>query len=138
MIAPAAWVVARNVDSGQIVATKVNVATTRVERAIGLLGRSDLQLGEALWLSPSRGVHTCGMRFPIDLVGLDVTGRVVDRVVGMQPWRLRLPRRSVVGVLELAEGSLDRSDTQLGHCLQFQTVEAGAATDAPGKKVTNC
>ena len=137
-MAPTPWVVARNVDSGQIVATKVNVATTRVERTIGLLGRSDLQLGEALWLSPSRGVHTCGMRFAIDLVGLDVTGRVVDRVVGMQPWRLRLPRKGVVGVLELAEGSLDRSDTQLGHCLKFQTVEAGAATPAPGNKVTIC
>ena len=122
---PAPWVLARNVDSGQIVATRVRVATSRVTRAIGLLGRSHLQLGEAMWLSPSRGVHTCGMRFPIDLVGLDVTGRVVDRVVGMQPWRLRLPRRGVVGVLELAEGSLDRSDTQLGHCLKFQTVEAG-------------
>ncbi len=123
-LAPAPRVMARNLDSGRVVATRVHVATTRIERAIGLLGRSDLQLGEAMWLSPSRGVHTCGMRFTIDLVGLDAAGTVVDRVVGMKPWRLRLPRRSVVGVLELPEGSLDRSDTRLGHCLSFQTVEA--------------
>ena len=116
--------IARNLDSGRVVAQRVNVATTRIERAIGLLGRSDFQLGEAMWLSPSRGVHTCGMRFPIDLVGLDVAGKVVDRVVGMKPWRLRWTRRSVVGVLELPKGSLDRSDTQLGHCLRFDTVEA--------------
>ena len=115
---------ARNLDSGRVVAASVNVATTHIERAIGLLGRSDLRRGEAMWLSPSRGVHTCGMRFPIDLVGLDIIGRVVDRAVGMQPWRLRLPRPRVVGVLELAAGSLDQSDTQLGHCLSFQTVEA--------------
>ena len=116
---------ARNLDSGRVVATRVNVATTRIERAVGLLGRSDLQPGEAMWFSPSRGVHTCGMRFTIDLVGLDAAGVVVDRVAGMKPWRLRLPRRRVVGVLELPEGSLDRSDTQLGHCLSFRTVGEG-------------
>ena len=125
MVAGASPVLAaRNLDSGRVVATRVSVSTTRIERAVGLLGRRDLQLGEAMWFSPSRGVHTCGMRFAIDLVGLDAAGRVVDRVVGMKPWRLRLPRRRVVGVLELPEGSLDRSDTQLGHRLSFQTVEA--------------
>ena len=123
-LATAPRVMARNLDSGEIVATRVNVATTRIERAIGLVGRSDLGSGEAMWFSPSRGVHTCGMRFPIDLVGLDAAGMVVDRVVGMKPWRLRLPRLSVVGVLELPEGSLDRSDTQLGDCLTFEAVEA--------------
>ncbi len=117
-------VMARNLDTGRVVATRVNVATTRVERAIGLMGRSDLHRGEAMWFSPTRGVHTCWMRFPIDLVGLDAAGMVVDRMAGMKPWRLRLPRQGVVGVLELVEGSLDRSDTQLGHCLRFQTVEA--------------
>ena len=68
------------------------------------------------------------MRFPIDLVGLDAAGMVVDRVAGMKPWRLRLPRQGVVGVLELAKGSLDRSDTRLGHCLTFEAVGVRAAT----------
>ena len=121
-LAHAPQVAARNLDSGRVVAGKVNVATTRVERAIGLLGRSGLQPGEAMWISPTRGVHTCGMRFSIDLVGLDATGMVVDRVVGLKPWRLRLPRWSVVGVLELPAGSLGRSDTQLGHRLTFEAV----------------
>ena len=117
-------VIARNLDSGQVVATNVTVATTRLERAIGLLARTDLPAGEAMWISPSRGVHTCGMRFSIDIVALDMTGMVVDRVVGMQPWRLRLPRRRVVGVLELPEGSLDGSDTRVGHRLTFEAIGA--------------
>lgn len=123
-------ILARNVDSGRVVATSVQVATTRIERAAGLLGRRRLESGEAMWISPSRGIHTCGMRFTIDLVGLDSAGNVVDRVVGMKPWRFRLPRRHVIGVLELPVGSLDQSDTQLGHCLRFHTVEARDG-DAP-------
>ncbi len=115
-------VMARNLDSGRVIATRVSVTATRAERAVGLLGRDDFQPDEALWIAPSRGVHTCGMRFPIDLVALDATGTVVDRVEGLQPWRLRLPRPSVVGVLELPVGSLERSDTRLGHRLTFETV----------------
>lgn len=126
-------IVARNLDSGRVVALRVSAATTRVERAIGLLTRSGLQPGDAMWISPSRGVHTWGMRFAIDLVALDAAGTVVDRVVGMRPWRLRLPRPRVVGVLELPEGSLERSDTQLGHRLTFESVQAGSrVTHADG------
>ena len=73
---------ARHLDSGRVVATRVTVATTRIERATGLLGRSDLQLDDAMWLPPSRGAHTCGMRVPIDLVGLHAAGKVVDRDTG--------------------------------------------------------
>ena len=99
-------------------------------RAVGLLTRAELHPDEAMWISPSRGVHTCWMRFPIDLVGLDVTGTVVDRVVGLKPWRFRAPRRTIVGVLELPAGSLDRSDTRLGHHLTFEAVRTGDL--APG------
>ena len=36
--------------------------------------------GEALWIVPSRGVHTWGMRFAIDVVALDERGVVIDQV----------------------------------------------------------
>ncbi len=57
---------------------------------------------------PSRGVHTCGMRFAIDVVALDERGVVIDCVVDLKPWRIRLPRRGTAGVLELPAGTLDR------------------------------
>jgi hypothetical protein len=39
----------------------------------GLLGRRGLNAGEGLWIKPSFGVHTVGMRFPIDAIGLAST-----------------------------------------------------------------
>ena len=69
---------------------------------------------------PSRGVHTCGMRFSIDLIALNATGVVVDLVEGLRPWRLRLPRRGTAGVLELPEGGLNGSGTRLGHTVTFE------------------
>ncbi|HXH06775.1 MAG TPA: DUF192 domain-containing protein, partial [Vicinamibacterales bacterium] len=105
--------------TGRLLASRVVFATTRAARRRGLLGRDRLEPGEALWIAPSRGVHTCGMRFPIDVVALDRRGVVVDLVERLGPWRIRLPRRGTFGVLELAAGTLAESRTRLGHRIVF-------------------
>jgi uncharacterized protein len=117
---------ARNVDTGAVVADRVGVAATRAARAVGLLNRDGLGAGEGLWIVPSRGVHTCWMRFAIDVIALDEQGVVIDRVVNLKPWRVRLPRRGTAGVLELPVGTLDRSGTQIGHRIEFQAAATRA------------
>jgi uncharacterized membrane protein (UPF0127 family) len=116
--------IARNVDTGAIVADRVAVAATHAERAVGLLSRTTLEPGEALWIVPSRGVHTWGMRFAIDIVALDDRGVVIDQVASLKPWRIRLPRRGTAGVLELPTGTLSASGTIIGHRIEFETSEA--------------
>jgi uncharacterized protein len=111
--------IATNLDTGVVVADNVAVASTRATRAVGLLSRTGLDPGEALWIVPSRGVHTWGMRFTIDIVALDERGVVVDRVSRLKPWRIRLPRRGTAGVLELPPGTLDASGTILGHRIEL-------------------
>lgn len=115
--------IARNIDTGVIVADNVAVAATHAERAVGLLSRSGLEPGEGLWIIPSRGVHTWGMRFAIDVLALDDRGVVIDRVEALRPWRIRLPRRGTAGVLELPPGTLSASGTVLGHRIEFQKAE---------------
>jgi uncharacterized membrane protein (UPF0127 family) len=113
--------IARNVDTGAVVADRVAVASTRAERAVGLLSRSSLEPGEALWIVPCRGVHTWGMRFAIDVIALDDRGVIVDHVSGLRPWRMRLPRRGTAGVLELPSGTLSATGTALGHRIALET-----------------
>ncbi|HYT67367.1 MAG TPA: DUF192 domain-containing protein [Vicinamibacterales bacterium] len=116
--------VARNASLNTVIANRVGVAATRAARAVGLLARTGLEPGEALWIVPSRGVHTCGMRFPIDVVALDEAGTVIDCVSNLRPWRLRLPRRGTAGVLELPAGTLQASGTSLGHHILLELAEA--------------
>jgi uncharacterized membrane protein (UPF0127 family) len=111
--------IARNLDTGAVVADKVAVAATRATRAVGLLTRDGLDPGEALWIVPSRGVHTWWMRFTIDVLALDDRGIVVDRVSGLRPWRIRLPRRGTAGVLELRAGAIEATGTELGHRIEL-------------------
>ncbi|HEX7018414.1 MAG TPA: DUF192 domain-containing protein [Gemmatimonadaceae bacterium] len=115
--------VATNVSVNTVVADRVGVAATRAERRVGLLSRDGLEPGEALWIVPSRGVHTIGMRFPIDVLALDERGVVIDAVTDLRPWRIRLPKRGTAGVLELAAGTVERTGTDLGHRILFEAVE---------------
>ena len=107
--------IARNVDTGTVIADRVGVAATRATRAVGLLQRDGLDPGEALWIVPSRGVHTCWMRFTIDVIALDERGVVIDKVTHLKPWRIRLPRRGTAGVLELPAGTVQAAKTYAGN-----------------------
>ncbi len=114
--------VARNTRTGEVIADRIGVAATRASRAVGLLSRSGLEPGEALWIVPSRGVHTWGMRFTIDVVALDEAGTVIDCVSDLRPWRVRLQRRGTVGVLELPAGTLAASKTNVGDQILIELV----------------
>jgi uncharacterized protein len=114
--------IATNRSNGVVVADRVAVADTRATRRAGLLARRGLEPGEALWIVPSHGVHTCGMQFWIDVLALDARGTVIDCVVNMKPWRIRLPRRGTAGVLELPAGTLEASGTALGHRIELGTA----------------
>ena len=113
--------IARNLDTGAILADNVAVAASHAERRVGLLKHSGLEPGEGLWIVPSNGVHTFGMKFTIDVIALDSAGFVIDHVAAMKPWRIRLPRKGTAGVLELAAGVLQESGTLLGHRIAFHT-----------------
>jgi len=116
--------VARNASVNRVLADRVGVASTRAARAVGLLSRTGLEPGEALWIVPSRGVHTWGMRFTIDVLALDEAGTVIDCVSNLRPWRVRLPRRGTAGVLELPAGTLAASGTLVGHQVSLELAEA--------------
>lgn len=121
--------IARNDHTGTVLANTVEVAATHAARRRGLMGRASLPAGHALWIVPSRGVHTCGMRFAIDVVALDRRGVVVDVVTDLRPWRIRLPRPGTLGVLELPAGTVRATRTGLGQRITFEA----SAEDARGR-----
>ena len=112
--------VARDIDIGLIMANRVTVASRRIDRAIGLLGRTRLEVGEALWITPCHGVHTWFMRFSIDVIAMDANGVIVDAVSVMKPWRMRLPKPGACSVLELPAGTLLNAHTKIGHRIQIE------------------
>jgi uncharacterized protein len=91
---------------------EIRIATTWRRRLIGLSLRGRPPPGGALLLPRCRCVHTCGMRFALDLVWLDAAGRVLGIDEGVRPWRVR-SRREAVAVLEVAAGEGERAAAAL-------------------------
>ena len=101
---------------GEVLAS-LELAPTRRARARGLLGRDGID--GALMLSPSRAVHTLGMRFAIDVAYCDGELRVL-RVVTMPRYRLSLPMWRARSVIEAEAGSFARWNLRPGDQLEVK------------------
>ncbi|MFG2634901.1 DUF192 domain-containing protein [Streptomyces sp. NPDC048362] len=85
------------------VTVPLEISTSYRARTRGLLDRDSID--GAMLLSPASGVHTFGMRMPIDVAYLD-RGLTVLAVRTMRPGRLGLPRPRSRHVLEARAGTM--------------------------------
>jgi uncharacterized membrane protein (UPF0127 family) len=102
-----------NLASKKELASNLVTADRLFTRMKGLLGRSSLMEGEALWIKPCNGIHTFGMRFVIDAVFLNRENRVVAVVERLQPYRLTRLYGDAVSVIELPAGTIDMTATHI-------------------------
>ncbi len=87
---------------GQVLAERARLADTFWTRAVGLLGSRDV--GGGLVLEPCSSVHTWFMGYAIDVLFLDLNGRVLAVYAAMPPWRMTRWVRGATRVVELAAG----------------------------------
>jgi uncharacterized membrane protein (UPF0127 family) len=85
------------------------------------MGRAELPAGSALILEPNGSVHTFWMRFPIDVIFTDRTGRVVGLRAAMPPNRPYAGAWRAHRTIELPAGVIDASGTQPGDQLRFDS-----------------
>lgn len=100
-------------SDGRVVCGRCTLADTFFSRLRGLVGRRELPVGEGLFLSPSRSIHTFFMRFPIDAVFLDRGLRVVGVSAQLRPWRFA-GRKGARHVLELPAGEAETRSIRVG------------------------
>jgi len=92
----------------------VKPADTHMARLRGLLGRMRLRSEEGLWLVPCQGIHTIGVLFPIDVIYLDESSKVIHLIEHLGPFRIAGIRRHASSVLELPTRTIYSSNTQVG------------------------
>src|SRR6185369_6522883 len=102
-------------------------ANSVFKRMIGLLNRHALSPGEGLLLDRCYGIHTIGMRFPIDVLFLDRDLHVMRAVSALPPYRTFVVRQAVY-VLELPVGAIAQSHTEAGDQIQMRTVSVETTT----------
>ena len=91
----------------------VTVAETHVARLVGLLGKTKLRGDDGLWMIPCQGIHTIGLLFPIDVVYLDESQRVIHTIEHLGPFRMAPIRMESHSVLELPPRTIYASQTKV-------------------------
>jgi hypothetical protein len=119
-----------NATKKTIVSDNCHFANSVLKRMIGLLNRGQLGRGEGLLLDRCYGIHTFGMRFPIDVLFLDKDLLVIRAVKALPPYRTCVVKKSVF-VLEVPTGALDASRTTEGDQIQIRTANTDATISAP-------
>src|SRR5579862_4033565 len=120
------------------VATEAVIADGYFSRLVGLLGKTKrwARLGAGLWIVPSRGVHTIGMLFAIDLVFLNKEKEVVHVEEVVRPFRISKVSFKASSVLELPPHTIYRTGTRIGDRFEISSSRAPAAPQPAETAVT--
>ena len=111
----------RNLTRSSVLATEAGIADTSAARCVGLLQHTSLPPGHGLWIVPSEGIHTFGMKFAIDVIFLGRKKKVLKVRHRMGPRRLSLCLWAH-SVLELPGGTLEATGTERGDQLEFEQI----------------
>lgn len=103
-----------NRTRGTVLGSHVRVAHTWWSRLRGYLGRSRPDAGEGILLVPCNAIHTYGMAFPLDVLFLDESGRVLRRVRDVRPWTRPNRVNAARYVLEVPVGTIEATETREG------------------------
>ena len=116
------YVRVENFTRGTVVSERCRVARSIGEKMVGLLRTPEPAAGDGLLIERTQSIHMFFMRYAIDVVFVDRSGRVTRTVGGLQPWRIVWWARGARDCIELGLGSLAASGVQQGDQLSIVRV----------------
>lgn len=106
-----------------VLAERCDVAGNFLSRGLGLIPRGGLAEGEGLLITKTGSITMLFMRFPIDALFLDRTGRVLKLAERIRPWvPMVAAPRGTDSVLELPAGTVARAGVQVGDDLVWESA----------------
>lgn len=97
-----------------VIAERCRVASSAVDRSVGLLRTPEVLPGEGLYIERSPSIHMFFMRYAIDVVFVDKELRVTKVVSRLKPWRIVAWARGARDCIELRAGALEGTGTRKG------------------------
>lgn len=94
-------------------------------RLKGLMLSAALPPDTAFLLPNCSSVHTCFMRYALDIVYLDERGCVVELARNVKPWRMAWGGRKATQTLEMAAGGIERHGMKVGNFIALPPASGG-------------
>jgi uncharacterized protein len=121
------WLRALNQSRGTVLCARLENAGGVAGQSKGLLGRDGLEPGAGMLFENSRftpmmWMHMFFMRFTIDIVFLGRGDKVIRISRQLRPWRVSAMVFGARRALELEAGAAEKSSTQVGDQIKFETI----------------
>ena len=90
------------------------------QKSKGLIGA---EKARAVFFKTHFGIHTFGVKFPIDIVILDKGNRVVQIKKGLKPNRIFFWNPKFEKVLELPVGEIEKKGIKKGEIINLELIQ---------------
>jgi uncharacterized protein len=128
-VADHSLILALNETRKTLLASRLMIAD-RSQRLSDALGARILP-GDGVWIEACNRVDTSGMRVSLDLLFLDSDYRVLAAVTDVRPGSACPEVEEAVGVLELAAGTIQLSQTEKGDHVVLEPIVPPPPPDEP-------
>lgn len=106
-----------NVNKENLVLENVRLANGFLQKFKGLMGRKKLNKSEGLMLLNCNSIHTCFMKFPIDVIFLNIDHEVIAMRKEVRPWRMVNFIKKAYITVEMAAGTIEHKNIEVGDLL---------------------
>lgn len=124
-----------NVTKGTNLPQKVTIADNVLARSAGLLGTTKPDPDKALYLVPCKAIHTFGMKYSLDLVFLNIQGKVVKVVKNLRPNQMTSLVPEANCALEFPPNTIAAHQIEVGDELEVTVDERAPASFAGVKRL---
>lgn len=100
-----------NTTTKKLISEEAQEAENIIEKVVGLIGANE---PKTLIIRTRFGIHTFGVKFPIDCLILDKNKKVVSRKENLRPFSFYFWNPIYDLVIELPAGTISDSKTQIG------------------------
>ncbi|MFE8699620.1 DUF192 domain-containing protein [Cytobacillus sp. FJAT-54145] len=109
-----------NLVNDQQIANRVGQAYSFHKRLVGLMFTKSLAPGNGLHIKPCRSIHTFFMNYPIDVLFLSEENEVIACFEHFSPRKIGKVIHRASSVVELPAGTIEKTNTKVGHKVQFK------------------
>jgi len=108
--------------NNKTIVRNLEIASSMKTRLIGLMGRARFLDGDGILIKRSgNSIHTCFMKFAIDVAFVSTDGKVVYIKENIKPWRMVVaPVLKYTDCLEMPAGTVKQNDIQIGDILRVE------------------
>ncbi len=110
-----------NLTKDTVLAKRAEEAKTFFSRFAGLMFRKSLSKERALIFYRTKSIHTCFMRFTLDVIFVDRYMKVLRIIRGLRPWRIVFCGKAHA-VIESSFNNGNLKNTETGDKLQIRQL----------------